>query len=1137
MAVTILNQWAASAGQGTTFTTITSAMQSCVLQLDASASVGTGSGVPSAGSWLFVIASWTQDPALAEVPVGIAGDGRDYWRQFPASAASGNTRTTIAYTCNIGSPSVPLPSYVYVAPGGQVAALTVLVVEVAGLGPWDTVAAGAPVSGYAAAATSLTLTLPAPAQPSFFIAAAGGDSTAAGQALTPAGWTALAAVSQSDGTDQLASSYLTSAYLASSSSAQSVTVTASTATDLSGFAIAVYTTGLTPPFGPNQDWPLLRFQAAFGSGFSTPVPEMTWTDLTGRLWDWEETSTGIQFQLGQLQATAGTVMLDNFDGYLTSTNSSSPYYPGVQPGTPLRILAAAGTIGGTVVDRWYAIMRVSGEWTEKIGEDLRRYAEVSLTDLWAALSATPPTFYRAGVYADSPYAWWPCDDQPGTSGVLPTALLNAALGNTATLDVVLSPGGGTVQNYLTEGGTNTNTSTGSGGSVSSGYQPGLAVYTAGADPGWMFGDPPSAASSVSAAGNPVQSTPGSAAVQFSGQAGSTGSYGWFLSCNDTGFPALSGGITIEIWFKAQFYGSSNLWIVAGTSYTVSPVTSQPYATPLTLWEIATGTAPVCLLQLDTSGHLNLITYSGTAATSHSIYAGSDLRSDSWHMVTVTLTETAWQAWLDGGVNAAVSGTAAAMTPAWTWFAANGDFGANGGSAAGTGLVHGGNISLSHIAVYPARLPYYRVLGRYWAAVSAFGQLPAPSGVQIQWLPQPTASGSSGTFLVSGSDAPDGTPGGYAGTGYTGYSYNARSGVSVSAVVAAEAGAVTSGPSAWTAGATNFTTSFAGSSTSQMALWISWTGLAPAFRVYTSADVGSETEAAVVNGSGDSFSSGYGSAAAGHGTGQTAAGSGAVPPAASSAAGDTVAQRIERLMHAGLVTSTSRCIDSTATEPVTAPGAAGGGLQAGAAIQQISQSDSGMLYVDSQNNLVYWSRPHLAAQYAAPVWALGTDPGKLRYWPQSEWLTDPQRVINVITVQPLSPTGAALPAYTPPGVAAVENSQALYGSQPYQVISWLQSPAVMQSQAGFLFTSWGVPRRRVQDAEVDAASQPAAWPLVLGISPGDVVTVQDWQPGGGGAVHTYRVSSFRRHIEFGGPGGRETIAAVWITADYEPPAYF
>ena len=716
----VVNQWSNSYGQGTTFTSITSSLQSCVVPLTPAYSAGPGSGSPSSGNWLFAISSWTQDPAIANVHVGTGDDVRSYWREYPAAGPGGFTRTAIAYTPN----TARTVGNVYVAPDGEIAAVNVLVVEVAGLGPWDTVV-GTQVA-YDAASTTISLSQAHGATATFFIGATGGDNVSSGQAFLPSGWTGLATQTQTNGANALADNILTAACLPSSNSTQSVSGSATTAENLSGFMLAVLTSGTSPiPANQNPAWPYMAFEAGFGSGFNTPDSEVTWTALPNRLWSWDET-TGIKFNLGQLQSTDLQLEIDNYDAALTSTNISSPYYPNVQPGTPLRLRAALGTLGGVTVNRWYVIQRNAAQWGEAIDETYRRYCEVAGTDLWAALSAAPPSFYRSEVYADAPYAWWPCDDQPGNSGVLPSALLNAAVGNTNTLNVKLSPLGGVSQAYLDQNGASTATA-----SLVTGYPPGIAIYAVGADAGWMFGDPPGTPASLGT-GNPVTSTPGSAAWQASGQAGSTGSYGWYLICNDSSFPALSGGVTIECWFNATwYYTGGTAWVITNSSST-HPVTQQPYNTPVTIWEIATGSNPVCILQLDTSGHLNLVTYNGATGTSHSIYTSSDLRSNSWHMVTVELTATTWQVWLDGGANATVSGTATGMTSAWTYFIGNGDMGGGGGGTV-AGLQHGGNISLSHLAIYPSALPYYRVLDHYWAAITAFGQLPAPQQVQVAWV--------------------------------------------------------------------------------------------------------------------------------------------------------------------------------------------------------------------------------------------------------------------------------------------------------------------------------------------------------------------------------------------------------------------
>jgi hypothetical protein len=1104
-----VNQWAANYGQGTTFTSITSALQSCVVPLTPAFSVGGGSGIPTQGNWLVTIASWTQDPQIANVHIGVGDDIHSWWREFPAAGSGGSVRTSISYTANTARTA----GNVYVAPDAEIAAIDVLVVEFQGLGNWDTVVGTN--TAYTPSGTSVSLSQAAGGSGTFFIGGVGGDNASSGQAFLPAGWLGLQAVSQSNGVNTLADNILTSAYLPLSNSTQNVSGSAGTAENLSGFLLAVLVSGNNPiPAGSNPNWPHVVFEAGFGSGFNTPDSEVTWTDISSRLWDWEET-TGIQFQLGQLQSTQLTVYLDDVDGHLMPENTLSPYYPNVLPGTPLRIRAALGTMGGTTYNRWYIIQRNATQWEEAIDEVFRRYNPVSGTDLWAALSATPPSFYRSEIFEDNPYAWWPCNDQPGNSGVLPVTLLNTAIGNTNVLNILLSPLGGAAQDAFT-----TNGSDATRGGSSQVPPPAIASYTVGADPGFMFGDPQGPVPSLGT-GNPVTATAGSAAWQALGQQGNTGSYGWFLSCNDSSFPALSGGITAECWFNYGFYGSATGYVAFGGGATHS-VATQPVC-PLTIMELATASAPVAVLQLDTSGHLNLITYNGGTGTSHSIYTASDLRSSSWHMVTLTATATSWTVWLDGGANAQVSGTAAGMTSAWTYLILNGDMGSSGGGSTG-GLVHGGNVAIAHVAIYPCILPYYRIMDHYWAAVTSYGQLPAPGGVQLTWtppVPPSQVTGGTATYFTADGSTAGGT-------------YQASTGVAASAVVVATAPGVTSGPSPWATASAQYDSTNPAINTET--LWISWTGFAPAFNLYTSATLGSETEAAVVNGAGDSFTSGFGAAASGHGVCQVAGGDGSSPPATASLIGDTVGQRIERLLRAGRFTSTNRCIDP-APLLVVAPGTAGEGTQVGAAVQALQQSDDGLLYVDNCNHLTYWQRPHLASQYGSPVWQIGptTSAGRIPYYKEIRWVTDPQRVYNAISIAPLSPTGASLPLITPSNASAVNASQIAYGAQPLSVTSYLQSPTEMQNQANWLLSNFGTPQRHAENVKIDAAAYPQAWELVLGVNIGDIVQLEDWVIGGGGNVYTFRVTEMRRHISFGTP--REVIAAVWLTLDFEPNEYW
>lgn len=1187
----VVNQWSNSYGQGTTFGSITSALQSNVTPLTPAFSVGPGSGVPTAGNWLFAISSWTQDPAIAQVHTGVGDDIHSWWREFPASQGSGTVRTSIAYTPNIARSA----GNVYVAPDMEIAAINTIVVEIAGLGPWDTVAGT--VTGYSAAATSLNLALGAPSQAGFTIAGFGGDNTSTGQAFAPGGWQTLATQTQGNGSDHLADNILTAAFLPSTTGSLSVTATASSE-NISGFMLQVFV-GASPPIPANQNpnWPYFKVEAGFGSGFNTPDSEVTWTDISNRIWSIDET-TGIQFQLGQVQATNLIMELDDFDGALippapaapwsftasgtpsthsfftvttaqsasiqmgdgftdtlnagtlftvtslgapsggnvnvsftpaaTTVMSSTDTVTQINPvaGTPVRIRAALGTLGGVTSNRWYMIQRNVMQWEERINDDYRRYISATLTDVWAVLSSTPPTFYRSEVYEDAPYAWFPLDDPPGIAGALPLTMLNAAVGNTNVMNVAISPNGtGPENSYGTDGAALNTIFT------SENLSPSLAVYTVDADSGWMFGDPPGQPASL-ATGNEVTPNPGSAAWQVTGQQGNTGGFGWFLSANDAAFPALSGGITVGGWFNYQFFGTATA--VEATTYHVQA--QQPYC-PLTLMTLATNSAPVAVLQLDINGHLSLITYNGTTGTSHSIYSAADMRNQAWFSVTMTLTTTAWTVWVNGGATAKVSGSATGMTSAWTYLIVNGDMGTSGGTSPGS-IAHSGNMSASHIQVFPYILPYYRIMDHYWAAVTGFGLLPAPQAVALQAVhatnTNPPAVTPDGQFAQTG--------GGYGagGGGFDGQTVYTMSGV-VETVVAG----YNSGPSAYgtVTGIPQFNEVGVGDN-----IAISWTGVGASFAVYNATSVGAEVQATLTIADSDTFKNGYGAGTNAFGIGDTGGGSGASPPAASQI-GDTVGQRIERLMRGGRTATPNRCIDP-ASLPVQAPGTAGGSQQAGEMIQQLQQSDSGMLFVDNVGHLTYWQRPHLASQYSSPVWTLTPNapptPGApltaVPYYPDIRVVTDPQRIWNNIIIQPFDPTGAQLPLITPTSASLVNASQLQSGAQPLNITSWLQSTTEMQAQASWLFQYFGQPQRHAENVHVDAAPYPAAWQLVMGVNVGDIVTVADWQIGAGGNVNTFRVTSIVRKIQFGGRVNGDASSAtvegsVELIADFEPSTWW
>lgn len=897
----------------------------------------------------------------------------------------------------------------------------------------------------------------------FILAIAVGDLSTAGTSLTPAGWTPLHTVTASNGTDHSADVVLAAACNTTTASA-SVTATSSANEDIAGAMTGVIVGAQTPvPLGINPAWPYTVFEAAFGSGLLTAPDAKVWTNLQAfsagkRCRAWKE-DTGVQFELGSLESTELQMELDNPDGALTPGNPASPYYPNVVPGTPVRLRCVPPASTG--VQAWTVIERAAESWPESWDNAYRGMSNATGTDTWSIANRSLRSPYRAEVAADAPYAWWPCDDQPVLGGVAPLVLRNAAAGNTKPLSIAVSPNGTFFSDTLD-------------GIV---Y---LATGTVASDSGWMYGDPSSQAG-PGGPGGPVTAQPGSFSWRHSGNGGLT--TGQWLTVNDPGFPSLSGGVTVEGWWNYEFATAATL----DSTGKLPP--NQPVGS-LVIWEMATSTAPVAVLFLDTSGHLQF-TAAGTTTT---IYSGGDLRNTAWMGITVTLTQSTWTVWLNGGATAKVSGTAS-FTSAWSWLNYGASMGAGGGGNT-SGITGLGCAAHSGLAVYPRVLPPSRIVSHYLAAVTGFGLVPAPSSPAVQYV-------KAGDPLPSGSLAGGG--------------FGSTTASTMAATVAAVVGGLTSGPSAEAVSVndSNFGAHLGGD------YYLSWKGVAPSWNVYTATQTRAEKlQAASGKPWSDQTGGGYGS--------------GASPPAAPTPTGDTVQQRIERLMASGNI-AVPRCIDR-ATALVQAALDTAGSVS-GTTVSNITASDGGLLYMDNIGALCYWSRPHLAGSQV--VWQLGPNvsAGQIPYLNDDAGLTtDPQRIRNSITITPYAPDGSSLALITPTDTATAAASQQQYGEQDLQITSYLQSQALQQEQADWQLANFNTARKRAVALTVNAAgmtrSVPQSWLYVLGANIGDLVQILVSQPGQPAFTMIMRISHINRQIEF-----RTGTASLTAALDYEPSSYW
>ncbi|WP_405794123.1 hypothetical protein [Streptomyces sp. NBC_01506] len=73
---------------------------------------------------------------------------------------------------------------------------------------------------------------------------------------------------------------------------------------------------------------------------TTPPGDIVWTDIAGRVDVAEQGVTinrGAADELAEIQTGTATLLIDNFDGALSPGVATSPYYPNVRKGTPLRV--------------------------------------------------------------------------------------------------------------------------------------------------------------------------------------------------------------------------------------------------------------------------------------------------------------------------------------------------------------------------------------------------------------------------------------------------------------------------------------------------------------------------------------------------------------------------------------------------------------------------------------------------------------------------------------------------------------------------------------------------------------------------------------------------------------------------------
>jgi hypothetical protein len=163
--------------------------------------------------------------------------------------------------------------------------------------------------------------------------------------------------------------------------------------------------------------PVTKVEIAFDSGFATLEGARTWTDVSAYVEGTEsiDITYGRADELSTPDPNQLTLTLDNRDGRFTPEKASSPYYPNVKKGKPIRVTvtyAAVDYIRFTgYINEWPLV------WPD--GSSAASTVTVTASSRRARMGQTAPltSAIRAAYLETDPVAYWPMDEnQINTAG-------------------------------------------------------------------------------------------------------------------------------------------------------------------------------------------------------------------------------------------------------------------------------------------------------------------------------------------------------------------------------------------------------------------------------------------------------------------------------------------------------------------------------------------------------------------------------------------------------------------------------------------------------------------------------------------------------------------------------------------------
>lgn len=161
--------------------------------------------------------------------------------------------------------------------------------------------------------------------------------------------------------------------------------------------------------------PTVVVEIAFNATYSTPAASRVWTDVSGyvSLDSGVVISYGRQDEMSQADANTLSLTLDNRDGRFTPGLASSPYYPNVKIGRPIRVTTTPSD--GAASTRFVGFIE---EWPVSFpGSDARSWVLITANSRIARLGLDRPvrSILSEVMVPDGPLAYYTFGEAAGAS--------------------------------------------------------------------------------------------------------------------------------------------------------------------------------------------------------------------------------------------------------------------------------------------------------------------------------------------------------------------------------------------------------------------------------------------------------------------------------------------------------------------------------------------------------------------------------------------------------------------------------------------------------------------------------------------------------------------------------------------------